>query len=199
MGIKKKIVVGIGCVMLVYIGQLIYNYWDYKLPKEHQVKLKEYCRRNNANPHCIIVDFGRYSGNCRMWLYDVENDRKIKTLGRVAQGMGKEPEDLFFPKFSNVPNSWNSSLGKYRLGRIRTMQFHGLHVPCIEVHGLDPTNSNAHSRGILIHPGLLTSLPTITPCEPFSQGCFTVGSDMYDFIEKILKRSNKPLILYAFK
>ena len=168
------------------------------ISKDECRKLREYCRKRDFNPDvCILVDFSQYSGNERLYIYDLDKNH-IKESGRVAHGIGKK--GLFSKaSFSNVPESWESSLGRYRTGRLRTLnipQFNN--VPCIEVHGLDPTNSNAHRRGIVIHPGLLTSKKTLTPCEPLSQGCFTVGQDTFDAIKSLTRQSSKPILLYAY-
>ena len=168
------------------------------ISKEECGKLRDYCVRKGFNRDvCILVDFSEYSGNERLYIYNLK-ENSIMESGRVAHGVGKK--GLFSkPSFSNVPESWESSLGRYRTGRLRTLnipQFNN--VPCIEVHGLDPTNSNAHRRGIVIHPGLLTSKKTITPCEPMSQGCFTVGQETFDAIKSLTQKSSKPILLYAF-
>lgn len=168
------------------------------ISKEECRKLKDYCVNKGLNPDvCILVDFSQYSGNERLYIYNL-NKNSIEDSGRVAHGIGKKG---IFSKasFSNVPESWESSLGRYKTGKLRTLnipQFNN--VPCIEVHGLDPTNSNAYRRGIVIHPGLLTSKKTVTPCEPLSQGCFTVGQDTFDAIKSLTQNSKKPLLLYAY-
>ena len=168
------------------------------ISKEECKRLKDYCLKKGLNPEmCILVDFSEYSGNERLYIYDL-NKNSIVERGRVAQGIGKKG---IFSKasFSNEPESWESSLGRYKTGRLRTLNIPQFkNVPCVEVHGLDPTNSNAHRRGIVIHPGLLSSKKTITPCEPFSQGCFTVGQDTFEAIRKLTYESSKPLLLYAY-
>ncbi len=168
------------------------------ISKEECRKLQAFCKSNGLNTDiCILVDFSEYSGNERLYIYDL-NQNSIKETGRVAHGVGKK--GLFSkPAFSNVPESWESSLGRYKTGRMRTLNLPKFNnVPCIEVHGLDSSNSNAHRRGIVIHPGLLTSKKTDIPCEPFSQGCFTVGDDTFESIKTLTKKSKKPILLYAF-
>lgn len=168
------------------------------LSQEECRKLRNYCVSKGFNTDiCILVDFSEYSGNERLFIYDL-NENYIIESGRVAHGIGKK--GLFAKaSFSNVPDSWESSLDRYKIGRLRTLnipQFNN--VPCIEVHGLDPTNSNAYSRGIVIHPGLLSSKKTVTPCEPVSQGCFTVGQDTFDTIMELVQKSPRPILLYAY-
>ena len=168
------------------------------ISQEECSRLKGYCLRKGFNPDvCILVDFSEYSGNERLYIYNLKHNC-IEASGRVAHGIGKKG---IFAKayFSNVPESWESSLGRYRIGRSRTLNIPEFtNVPCLEVHGLDPTNSNAHKRGIVIHPGLLTSGKTVTPCEPFSKGCFTVGQDTFQAIESLTRQSSKPILLYAY-
>lgn len=168
------------------------------ISSEECKKLKEYCERQGFNSEvCILVDFSEYSGNERLYIYNLDKNLILES-GRVAHGIGKKG---MFSKasFSNVPDSWESSLGRYKLGRLRTLNIPEFkNVPCIEVHGLDPTNSNAHRRGIVIHPGLFTSKKTVTPCEPMSQGCFTVGQDTFDSIKSLTQKSPTPILLYAY-
>ncbi len=169
------------------------------ISEEECRKIQSYCIRNRLNPEvCILVDFSEYSGNERLYIYDMNNNSILES-GRVANGIGKK--GLFSKaSFSNVPESWESSLGRYKTGRLRTLNLPKFNnVPCIEVHGLDSSNSNAHRRGIVIHPGLLTSKKTVTPCEPFSQGCFTVGDDTFESIKTLTKKSKKPILLYAYE
>lgn len=169
------------------------------ISQEECTRLKEFCIRKGLNTDvCILVDFSEYSGNERLYIYNLKQNY-IKESGRVAHGIGKK--GLFSKaSFSNVPESWESSLGRYKIGRLRTLNIPEFNrVPCLEVHGLDHTNSNAHRRGIVIHPGLLTSRKTVTPCEPFSQGCFTVGQDTFESIKSLTQQSSKPILLYAYK
>lgn len=161
-------------------------------------RLKEYCIKKGLNSEiCILVDFSEFSGDERLYIYNLDNNY-IEHSGRVAHGIGKN--GLFSKaSFSNEPESWESSLGRYKTGRLRTLNIPEFNnVPCIEVHGLDPTNSNAHRRGIVIHPGLLTSKKTVTPCEPFSKGCFTVGQETFDEIKALTQKSKEPILLYAY-
>ncbi len=169
------------------------------ISREECQKLKTFCKNQNLNPDiCILVDFSEYSGNERLYIYNLNNNSIVES-GRVAHGIGKK--GVFSkPSFSNVPESWESSLGRYKTGRMRTLNLPKFNnVPYIEVHGLDSSNSNAHRRGIVIHPGLLTSKKTVTPCEPFSQGCFTVGDETFEAINSLTQNSKKPILLYAYK
>lgn len=68
----------------------------------------------------------------------------------------------------------------------------------LEVHGLDRTNSNAHSRGILIHNGNPGFQTFPLPSMPVSHGCFGVSSSMIEHIKELTSKSKKPILLYAY-
>lgn len=60
------------------------------ISKEECRRLKDYCLKKGLNPEmCILVDFSEYSGNERLYIYDL-NKNSIVERGRVAQGIGKK-------------------------------------------------------------------------------------------------------------
>lgn len=70
--------------------------------------------------------------------------------------------------------------------------------------GMDKSNSNAESRGILIHSAKLISMfrwriyPFYLPMDKrISSGCFAIDIDMMDVIENLLDKEQKPILLYA--
>lgn len=87
---------------------------------------------------------------------------------------------------SNNPGSHCSSLGHYRVGRNRNM--YRRPVPAFEVYGLENSNSNALSRGILIHPsaGSLTLV------------CFGMPVFRYNEISDWLKSMPTNIVLWAY-
>lgn len=158
-------------------------------------ELKEYCKRNGLDTcYCIVVDFSIYSGKERLFIVDINNNR-IDVSGLCAHGIGKSFDCAFKPKFSNEIGSNLSSLGHYKLGVSRNTSKYNLNA--IELHGLDPTNSNAYARGILIHDGLPDVKIIGLPCLPLSQGCFTVTSNAFNKITKRMSESGKPLMIYS--
>lgn len=158
-------------------------------------ELREYCEKHDLRTdRCIVVDFSIYSGKERLFIVDMVNNRiDMSTLS--AHGLGKYVDCIFHPKFSNDPESHYSSLGHYKLGTSRMTSQYNLR--CIELYGLDGTNSNAYQRGILIHNGL----PDITiiglPCLPLSLGCFTIPDEKFNAILHVKESAKKPLLLYA--
>ena len=67
------------------------------------------------------------------------------------------------------------------------------------LYGLDTTNSNALARGILIHNGNPPFELFPLPAIPMSRGCFAVSNGMMKKISKIQSKTNKPILLYAYK
>lgn len=75
-------------------------------------------------------------------------------------------------------------------------------APCYRLIGLDSTNSNAMTRGILIHPSLTHTLMPFEiwgldlPLTWESQGCFAVSCNTMYEISKRFKKNN--MYLYAY-
>ncbi|MDE6304542.1 MAG: murein L,D-transpeptidase catalytic domain family protein [Paramuribaculum sp.] len=162
---------------------------------ELQTELMRYCKDNSlCYDYCIIVDFSIYSGKDRLFIVDLPNN-KILYSSLCAHGIGKDFECIIKPKFSNEAGSNLSSLGHYKLGLSRKTSQYDLNA--IELFGLDSTNSNAYTRGILIHDGLPDVKIIGLPCLPISQGCFTIPSDTYKTINDIKEKYSKPMLLYS--
>ncbi|EJX02035.1 hypothetical protein EVA_09861 [gut metagenome] len=123
------------------------------------------------------------------------NDGKPIYSGAVLHGNGKGNTPRV-PKFSNKPGSKCSCLGLFKVIGTKTM---GNGYPCMTLQGLDPTNSNAQTRGILIHPSVLvSSLPfeiegASFPLTNSSNGCFSVSFHTF----RIIKKLQEPIYLYA--
>lgn len=93
-----------------------------------------------------IIDFGLHSSKPRMFLVDTRTGRHQALL--VAHGRGSDPDhDGWATRFSNVDGSKMSSLGAYVTGRI----YFGKHGMSLRLDGLDPSNSHARERAIVIH------------------------------------------------
>lgn len=148
-------------------------------------ELKAYCIDNGYNAdYGILVDYGRHSFQKRLFVYDFNNEKVIlKSL--CAHGSGGE-STVFRGDFSNNPGSHCSSLGHYRVGKNRNM--YRRPVPAFEVHGLDKSNSNALSRGILIHPTI----------GPLTLGCFGMPVFRYHALSDWLKTMPQDIVLWAY-
>lgn len=199
---RKWILISIIILFSMFLLNAVCPLTDSRIPEQHRIEIKNFVKNNNYNEtHCIVVDFSKHSGKCRYYLYNIESN-KVVEFGIVAHGIGKNNECIFTPEFSNEIGSNLSCVGKFKLGKIRktNFTFAGKHLDCIELHGLDKTNSNAYKRGILIHTGMYSDIQTFPfPCVPISQGCFTITRRMFYHTTDLMRYSDKPILLYAFK
>lgn len=96
-------------------------------------------------PLLTIVDFNKRSSEKRLWIIDLANQKLLfNTLVAHGQGSGGDMPD----KFSNLPNSHQSSLGFYVTSEI----YHGKHGLSMKLDGMDKGfNTNAKERAVVIH------------------------------------------------
>ena len=94
----------------------------------------------------FLIDMKIPSGKNRFFVYDLKTN-KIIDQGLVAHGSGSETTTKGKLKFSNVPNSLSTSLGRYSIGN----SYVGKFGKAYRLHGLDSTNSNAFKRDIVFH------------------------------------------------
>lgn len=141
-----------------------------------------------------LVDFAAPSRLPRMSLVDVAGGRVLSSL-LVAHGRGSDPANFgWVERFSNRPGSNASSRGAFVTGEA----YVGRHGRSRRLDGLDPDNSNARDRAIVIHAasyvgsGLAASQGRIGR----SQGCFAVSPDE---IGGLLARLGPGHLLFASK
>ncbi len=119
-----------------------------------------------------IVDFSVPSSVPRMKLLDIESGREHDFL--VAHGSGSDPGHTgFLQRFSNIPDSNASSQGTF----VTADYYIGKHGRSQRLLGLDPTNSNALERAIVVHGAWYANADMIPAHGKLgrSQGCFAVG------------------------
>ena len=93
-----------------------------------------------------IADFTRASGEPRFYLLDTFTGRVTRHL--VAHGRGSDPAHTgFLQHFSNRFGSEASSNGAY----LTSEYYQGRYGRSMRVRGLDPSNSNAEARAIVVH------------------------------------------------
>ena len=113
----------------------------------------------------------------------------------VAHGRGSDPSRTgWLERFSNEPRSNATSAGAYRTGSF----YVGAHGHSIRLEGLDPTNSNALSRAIVVHGAWYVSeeMLTFSGILGRSQGCFAVASSS---LPAIMTRLGPGRLIYADK
>jgi hypothetical protein len=119
-----------------------------------------------------VADFSLASSVPRLHLVDVANGRIDSLL--VAHGRGSDPQHTGFVKtFSNAPSSNATSEGCY----LTSDYYVGKHGRSMRLRGLDPSNSNAESRGIVVHSAWYVS-PAMAHQHGMlgrSEGCLAVS------------------------
>ena len=131
-----------------------------------------------------IVDFNQASTKKRFYVFDTQ-EKKVETY-YVAHGIGSEgsSDDGIADLFSNEPGSNSSSLGIYR----SLDEYDGTHGKSLRLQGLEPTNSNAYDRAIVLHRADYVSEDFIRQTGRIgrSDGCFAVESSIADpLIDKL--------------
>ncbi len=164
------------------------------IPSEKIVQIKNFVKDTKYNQDLVIfINFRIPSNKFRFFIYDLKND-KILEKAIVAHGSGsvvKGSNDLVF---SNVENSYQSSLGKYQIGS----SYVGAFGKSYRLIGLDKTNSNASKRAIIIHPYYCISDVETQNLACLSLGCPMLSPNFFKVAEKYIDASKKPIILYAF-
>lgn len=177
---------------------------DAYFSKQLAIKTKEaldFAKANNFDTeNVVLIDFAIHSGKERffVWSY-AENKAILKSL--VAHGYGKgeyeSTNDKIF--FSNIPNSYTSSLGKYRLG-IRSPSQYGIKIH-YKMHGLEQTNNKAYERYIVLHSYQDFPNEVIFPFHlplGYSQGCPVIDDESMRKMDKLLQSKQKPVLLWIY-
>lgn len=119
-----------------------------------------------------VADFSKPSSEPRLHLIDMIGGR-VERL-HVAHGKGSDPDRTgWLRRFSNAPGSDCTSQGAYVTGPY----YVGEHGRSMRLAGLDPTNSNAAARAIVIHPAWYASPAIVRVLGMLgrSDGCFAVS------------------------
>jgi hypothetical protein len=140
-----------------------------------------------------LADFGVASRELRFHIVDLIGGQNSSYL--VAHGKGSDPEHSgWLQTFSNEPNSLATSDGTFKSGEI----YEGVHGQSMRLLGLDPCNSNAEPRAIVIHGADYVTenhIATWGKCGR-SEGCFAVAPHM---LAEILAMLGPGRMLYAAK
>ncbi|MBX3480693.1 MAG: murein L,D-transpeptidase catalytic domain family protein [Caulobacter sp.] len=120
-----------------------------------------------------IADYASPSRVARFHLLDMASGDVASLL--VSHGRGSDPANSGWLKdFSNVVGSNASSEGAYRTGD----QYSGKHGRSMRLIGLDPGNSNAEARAIVVHSASYVSRDMATRLGRVgrSEGCFAFST-----------------------
>lgn len=143
-----------------------------KLVQEALAALDRHSRMVRHRDRIAIADFSVGSAKPRFHILDVASGKTSDFL--VAHGSGSDPGHTgYLHKFSNVPDSNASSQGAF----VTADYYVGKHGRSQRLLGLDPTNSNALERAIVVHGAWYANADMIPAHGKLgrSQGCFAVG------------------------
>jgi hypothetical protein len=141
----------------------------------------------------FMADLKIHSGKNRFFIYDLK-DQKVTDRGLMAHGSGSETGLEGELKFSNIPDSHTTSLGKYAIGN----DYVGKFGKAYKLYGLDQSNSKAFDRFIVLHH--YDKVPYEEQTNPIvnSLGCPMVNEKFFTRLAEIIDHSEKPLLLYLY-
>jgi hypothetical protein len=157
------------------------------------MSLDRHASRGLLRDRVAVVDFSLRSDAKRMFLIDFDKGRSWAC--HVCHGQGSDPRGTgWVQKLSNVDGSYASSEGAYLTGEY----YYGEHGHSQRLVGLDPTNSRAYARAIVLHGGEYAepSVVSETGLLGRSLGCFTVGDSL---LPTVMAKLGKNRLIYASK
>lgn len=173
--------------------------------KNYKVYYKEafsFCKKNRLEcGYFLLADLSLHSGKKRLFKYDFKKDAVISSY-MVSHGCGESMWGQTFtkenPKVSNEADSHCSSIGKYVIKGRGVSQW-GIKVKYL-LYGRDKTNSNALNRAIVLHSWDKIPNEEVYPYgTPEGWGCPAVSNEAMQEIDKMLKQSKKPVLLWVIK
>jgi len=161
-----------------------------------QRALQAYERHRNqlgVRDYIGIADFSAPSRVPRFHLLDMVSGNARSLL--VAHGRGSDPDHSgWVERFSNLPGSAASSQGAYSTRDI----YEGKHGRSRRLVGLDPNNSNAEARAIVVHAAWYVSPDMVQQHGKLgrSEGCFAFSDGD---LNAVLDRLGPGRLIYADK
>lgn len=148
----------------------------------------------NNTQYLTIVDFSQSGRKKRFYLLDMENQQLVwNTFVSHGKNSGIDMAD----KFSNTPNSEQSSLGFY----ITKGTYTGKHGTSLRLAGQEAGfNSNAESRGIVVHGAAYVNKNRVySAFMGRSQGCPALPETEYAQIINLIKGGTVMFIYHPTK
>ena len=152
--------------------------------------------RGNSVPYRDVIgicDFRRASRDDRFYLLDVASG--MTTSYQVAHGRGSDPLHTgWVERFSNEVGSEASSSGAYVTADV----YNGKYGRSLRLHGLDPSNSNADARAIVVHSAWYAEADVAANTGKLgrSEGCFALSQLSLQYV---LLKLGPGRLLYADK
>lgn len=215
----KKLTI-LGVLIAVVIG-FLYVYSEDKpttftgfkkqaLPKKF-IESDYYSQYKLDKVFVIYVDFGKSRKKRRLWVVD---KGIVIATSYVSHGCNSKSYTNYLPprSFSNKIGSKKSSLGIYRIYPEQRMNPGKTHYctcnkymednKCshnarkFPIKGLDESNSNALTRGVIIHTSKYISEQG---CTGNSDGCFVVSPEIFELLQNKRLMHLKKCYLVAIK
>ncbi|MDF2158469.1 murein L,D-transpeptidase catalytic domain family protein [Algoriphagus sp. CAU 1675] len=127
--------------------ELVSNTDEAPSPEVFRLAMEGYQKLSNElkNQTLTIIDFSLPSTEKRMWIID---PIKAEVLLHSVVSHGRNSGDLMAVRFSNKPQSYQSSLGFYKTAET----YQGKHGYSLRLDGLEKGfNDQARNRAIVIH------------------------------------------------
>ena len=210
---KNRILWGLAFVILVAstaVGAFFLNWgWKYyglpELPDYREYESLEeradfalaYAKRHNLNEHyALFVDYSIPSGTPRLFVWDFRKNRIVaRTYVMHGSGGGSTDERA---RFSNRPGSKCSSLGRFLV----TKEHGRRNKRGFRIKGLDIDNKTAYGRGLMIHRAGWVDRHCWKKYIPLNEkccmGCVTISSRGLNYLNPLITRERKPVLLWNF-
>jgi hypothetical protein len=164
--------------------------------KSQAASIEKYVRENNFNTEFVfLVDMSLPSGKNRFFVYNLKMGI-TEQAALVTHGVGSNKYNNDDPlQFSNLPYSFKTSLGKYKIGS----SYYGRFGLAYKLFGLESTNDKALERAIVLH-----AHKEVPDTEPFpgyiivSAGCPVVSPAFLGTLNKYISASKKPILLWIY-
>ena len=181
-----------------------------ELPKKF-IESDYYSQYQLDKKFVIYVDFGKSRKKRRLWVVD---KGKVIATSYTSNGRKSASYTNYLPprSFSNKIGSKKSSLGIYRIYPEQRMNPGKTHYctcnkymednKCshnarkFPIMGLDESNSNALTRGVIIHTSKYVSEQG---CTGNSDGCFVVSPEIFELLQNKRLMHLKKCYLVAIK
>lgn len=167
--------------------------------KNQHLEAKDFCSKHKMNTdYYFLIDLSIHSGKNRFYVYDF-NKNKVIHSKLVTHGSCDYFEEnltkLNKAKFDKRTDSHCSMKGKYKIGS-REYSSWGINVK-YWLHGLEEQNETAEERVVVLHSWNKVANREIYPMySPLSWGCPAVSDEFMKVLDKKLKQTKKPVLLW---
>lgn len=162
--------------------------------QEYVDSTRDWLEENGYSTELLfIADMSLHMNLKRFYVVNPDSQKLLNSF-LVAHGSGGK-STVSNAVFSNVPGSYCSSQGRYRIGET----YDGKFGRSYRLHGLDASNSNAYDRSIVFHAFLDQTDKEYGTPNYFSSGCPMVSHNAFDYCDSLIQLQDKPVMLVIYK